>query len=92
VPSGERLPDVVFDIASTAGLTLLGFVLGRTTGLPNFRDDIGNWTEPLGLASIFTEGVTVLLGADKVATTPRIERGGLTTAVVGAEQSFSRAL
>jgi hypothetical protein len=25
-----------------AGLTLLGFVLSRTTGLPNFDDDIGN--------------------------------------------------
>jgi hypothetical protein len=66
-----------------AGLTLLGFILSRTTGLPNFDDDIGNWTEPLGLASLFTEGVALLLGLYKVATTPRIERGGLTAAVAG---------
>jgi len=78
-------------VTLTAALTLLGFVLSRSTGLPNFRDEIGNWTEPLGLASIFTEGVTVLLGVYKVATTPRIERGGLTTAVVGTEPAFRRA-
>jgi hypothetical protein len=74
-----------------AGLTLLGFVLSRTTGLPSFSDDIGNWTEPLGLASIFTEGVAVLLGAYKIATTPRIEQGGLSAAVTGSDLSYRRA-
>jgi len=40
-------------------------VLSRTTGLPNATDDIGNWTEPLGLASLVVEGcvVAVALGA-----------------------------
>ena len=33
-----------------------GYVLSRTTGLPNATGDIGNWTEPLGLASLFVEG------------------------------------
>ncbi|MDP9233120.1 MAG: hypothetical protein M3P01_01025 [Actinomycetota bacterium] len=74
-----------------AGLTLLGFILSRTTGLPNFDDDIGNWTEPLGLASVFTEGVALLLGLYKLITTPRIERGGLTAAVVGSDPEIPRA-
>jgi hypothetical protein len=74
-----------------AGLTLLGYILSRTTGLPNFKDDIGNWSEPLGLASLFTEGVAVLLGLYKLATTPRIERGGLTAAVAGSDPGIERA-
>jgi hypothetical protein len=73
-----------------AGLTLLGYILSRTTGLPNFKDDIGNWSEPLGLASLFTEGVAVLLGLYKLATTPRIERGGLTAAVAGTDPDVRR--
>lgn len=74
-----------------AGLTLIGFVLSRTTGLPNFDDDIGNWIEPLGVSSLFVEGVAVLLGVYKLATTPRIERGGLTAAVAGSSET-SRAV
>ena len=42
--------------AGLAGSAALGYVLSRTTGLPNAKDDIGNWTEPLGLASLFVEG------------------------------------
>jgi hypothetical protein len=76
-------------VTLVAGLTLLGFVLSRTSGLPNFRDDIGNWTEPLGLASMFTEGVAVVLGAYKIVTTPRIERGGLTAAVTGTRTELA---
>src|SRR3954447_21579946 len=30
-----------------------GYVVSRTTGLPNATDDIGNWGEPLGVASLF---------------------------------------
>jgi hypothetical protein len=28
--------------------------------MPGATDDIGNWLEPLGLASLFVEGLTVL--------------------------------
>ncbi len=48
---------------SLAGLTRLGFVLSRTTGLPGSDADIGNWSEPLGLASMLVEGAFVLLSA-----------------------------
>ncbi len=40
---------------------LAGYVLSRTTGLPGAMGDIGNWAEPLGLASLFVEtGVLAL--------------------------------
>jgi hypothetical protein len=45
--------------AGVAASALIGFVVNRTVGLPNAMDDIGNWTEPLGLASLFVEATTV---------------------------------
>ena len=76
-----------------AGLTFLAFVLSRTTGLPDFKDDIGNWTEGLGLASLFVEGCTVVLGAYKIVTTPSVRDGmnGLASAVVGQGDAESAA-
>jgi hypothetical protein len=44
-----------------AASAIVGYVLSRTTGLPNATGDIGNWTEPLGLASLFVEGCVVAL-------------------------------
>ncbi len=35
---------------------IVAFVISRTVGLPQGADDIGNWTEPLGMASLFVEG------------------------------------
>ena len=49
------------------GLLALGafvaYCLSRTTGLPAATDDIGNWAEPLGVASLIVEGVMVILSA-----------------------------
>lgn len=45
--------------AGIAGSVLLGYVVNRTVGMPGATDDIGNWTEPLGLASIVAEAITV---------------------------------
>jgi hypothetical protein len=50
-----------------AAATMIGFVLSRTTGLPGASDDIGNWAEPLGVASLFVEGVVVLLAGTALA-------------------------
>jgi hypothetical protein len=41
----------------------VAFVISRTVGLPGGADDIGNWAESLGLASLFVEGAVVALGA-----------------------------
>ena len=46
-----------------AGGAMLGYVLSRTAGLPGSDDDIGNWLEPLGLASLFVEGLLLAIGA-----------------------------
>ena len=46
---------------------IVGYVLTRTTGLPQAKDDIGNWTEPLGLAALFTEGVVIAIAGYALA-------------------------
>jgi len=53
--------------AAVAGSVLLGFVVNRTVGLPNATDDIGNWTEPLGLASMVVEAMTVAIATGAYA-------------------------
>ncbi|MFB7502664.1 hypothetical protein [Streptomyces broussonetiae] len=45
-----------------AAAVLLGCVVNRSVGLPGAMDDIGNWLEPLGPASVFVEAVVVVLG------------------------------
>jgi len=41
-------------------MAIAGFVLSRTTGLPNAMDDIGNWSEHLGIAALAAEAMTML--------------------------------
>jgi hypothetical protein len=57
--------------AGIAASAIVGFVLSRTTGLPGATDDIGNWTEPLGLASLFVEGSVVAVSLYAFATGAR---------------------
>lgn len=38
---------------------MVGYALTRTTGLPQAQGDVGNWMEPLGLASLFVEGALI---------------------------------
>jgi hypothetical protein len=45
--------------AGIATSALIGYVLSRSVGLPHATGDIGNWTEPLGLASLFVEGAVI---------------------------------
>ncbi len=47
---------------ATIGLVasaLLAFVLSRTSGLPGSTDDIGNWTETIGVVNLFIEVVAL---------------------------------
>lgn len=46
-----------------AAATLVGYAINRTMGMPSATEDIGNWLEPLGLASIFVEGCVAALAA-----------------------------
>ncbi len=43
--------------------TIIGYSINRTVGMPNATGDIGNWLEPLGLASLFLEAIVVAAGA-----------------------------
>lgn len=56
-----------------AVLLLVGYVLSRTSGLPGFTDDVGEWSEPLGLVSLVFEGLLVLLSAAVLAS-PHVRR------------------
>lgn len=40
---------------------IVGYTLTRTVGLPQAMGDIGNWSESLGMASLFVEGSVVAL-------------------------------
>ena len=54
-----------------AASAIAGYVLSRTTGLPGAHDDVGNWTEPLGLASLFVEGAVVAVSGYAYTLTGR---------------------
>jgi peptidoglycan/LPS O-acetylase OafA/YrhL len=47
--------------ALTCGLAILAYLWSRTIGLPEIRDDIGSWSEPLGIVALVAEGLVVLL-------------------------------
>jgi hypothetical protein len=42
---------------------IVGYVLSRGPGLPDYTDDIGNWTEPLGVTSLLVEGILLIIAA-----------------------------
>jgi len=41
--------------------TLVGYAINRTIGMPAATGDIGNWLEPIGLASLFVEACVAAL-------------------------------
>jgi hypothetical protein len=51
--------------------TIIGYALTRSVGLPGATEDIGNWLEPLGLASLFVEAWTVLVAGWALWVPPR---------------------
>ncbi len=54
----------------------IAFIVSRTIGLPQGADDIGNWTESLGLSSLFVEGALIALAGavllNKFGIRPRL--------------------
>ena len=46
--------------AVSCTIAVAAYLLSRSVGLPGMSDDIGHWTEPLGLLSICSETVVVL--------------------------------
>src|SRR5690242_20294955 len=46
---------------------IAGYVLTRTVGLPQAHGDVGNWSEPLGLAALFVEGTVIAVAGYALA-------------------------
>jgi hypothetical protein len=52
---------VVYALAVlTCALAVAGYIATRLVAFPMLSDDVGNWTEPLGLVSISAEFIAVL--------------------------------
>ena len=45
---------------------IVGYVLSRGPGMPDYTDDIGNWAEPLGVVSLVVEGFLLMLAVVSV--------------------------
>jgi hypothetical protein len=61
-------------VGGFAGLILLCYVISRSVGLPGFTHDVGEWTEPLGLASMVAEGLVICVSAAVLATRHPVRR------------------
>jgi hypothetical protein len=59
---------IASSIAGLAAVVFAAFVVDRTLGMPGATGDIGNWTEPLGLASLVVEGLVVAVGVAGLRT------------------------
>jgi hypothetical protein len=59
VTEGGGRPAILFG-GFISALTIVGFVLSRSIGLPMIEDHVGDWLEPAGVASLVFE--TILVG------------------------------
>ena len=59
--------------ALLAASVIGGYTLSRTTGLPGSTDDIGNWGQSLGIASLFVEGSLIALSAAVLRSRSRLQ-------------------
>ncbi|HEY5198216.1 MAG TPA: hypothetical protein VIJ51_14435 [Solirubrobacteraceae bacterium] len=50
------------------------YVYSRTVGLPRAGDDIGNWSDPLGVAALFVEGAVVAVSGYALAAVMPVRR------------------
>jgi hypothetical protein len=50
---------------------LIGYVLSRGPGLPDYSDDKGNWAEPLGVLSLVVELGLLVLAVATLRSTSR---------------------
>jgi hypothetical protein len=50
---------------------LIGYVLSRGLGLPDYSDDKGNWAEPLGVLSLVVELSLLVLAVAMLSRTSR---------------------
>jgi hypothetical protein len=58
-----------------AAMTILGYVLSRTVGLPQLEDHVGMWNDPVGIASLVFEATLVGLAALAASAPEALGRG-----------------
>ena len=44
-------------------LTVVGFILSRSVGLPRLEDHVGDWANPVGIASLVLEAMVIAASA-----------------------------
>lgn len=66
-----------------------GYILSRSIGLPHYAEDIGNWTEPLGLASLLVEGLLFICALTSLIADHRVAATELDAVVQPARSSKS---
>lgn len=77
---------VFLGAAALMASALVGYVLSRTTGLPNASGDIGNWKEPIGVVNVFLEVATIAIAAPAYFVHGRSGRAGATHTMAGLRQ------
>ncbi len=63
--------------ALLAAAPFVSYVINRTTGLPRATDDVGNWLEPLDVASLIVEVLLFVLALVQMRRTRRNRSVGL---------------
>ena len=46
---------------------IVAYVLSRSSGLPNYTDDKGNWSETIGVVSLIVEGLLLIFAIGTLA-------------------------
>jgi len=69
---------------------IVGYVWSRSIGMPDYSDDIGNWTEPLGVASLIVEGLLLICAIAALAAVGRRSAPQVTTASSPTAQRSAR--
>jgi manganese oxidase len=49
-------------VVATGALAIGAYVVSRSIGLPQITDDVGRWSDPLGVVAVTSESLMVMLG------------------------------
>ncbi len=60
--------------SAVCGAAVIGYAATRLVAFPQLSDDVGNWFEPLGVVSVLTESMVVVLAALVLRRMPRAVR------------------
>ncbi len=64
--------ELVWLVAAAISLgALVAYFLSRSVGLPSMSDDIGDWVNPLGVAAVACETLTLICWIGRSAASPR---------------------